>query len=53
MAGGVTAQRSTRCPNCGGIVSIPARSRTFTLDVILEHHLAACPAPAPTPKGPR
>jgi hypothetical protein len=38
------SDRSMRCV-CGGLVSVPTRRRTITLDEVMANHLEACPAP--------
>lgn len=35
--------RSQLCPDCKGITSVPARSRTLTLEQVIATHQATCP----------
>lgn len=39
----MTDDRSYRCPSCRGIVSIPDRRRTITIEQVQEAHLRTCP----------
>lgn len=38
------SDREQKCPACNGTVKVPARSRTFTLEQLVENHKVSCPA---------
>jgi hypothetical protein len=40
----MTGERDNICSGCFGRVKIPARSRSFTIEQIMEHHKVSCPA---------
>jgi hypothetical protein len=39
----MSTDRSYRCPGCSGVVSIPERRRTITIDEVRTVHEDTCP----------
>jgi hypothetical protein len=38
------SERDAVCSGCHGRIQVPARSRTFTIEQIIENHRVSCPA---------
>lgn len=37
------SDRNYKCPSCGGVVAIPERRRTITLEAVRDTHERTCP----------